>query len=67
MIQAASGQSTKVARDAGTKLSQKLTIAQIDAQWLNRTLTKFLTGKPAEEILKIESQILTLLGNAAVS
>jgi len=44
-----------------------LTITKIDAQWLNRTLTKFLAGKSAEEILRLENQVLSLLGNSGVS
>lgn len=39
----------------------------MDAQWLNRTLTKFLPGKSAEEILRLEGQILKLLGGSSVT
>ena len=45
----------------------QLKLADIDAQWLNRNLTKYLNSTPAEEILSLESQILTLLGNEATS
>lgn len=64
VIQAAKAQ--KVAQgDQG--FSAKLSISDIDAQWLNRTLTKFLEGKSPEEVLKHETQILALLGKAAIS
>ena len=42
-------------------------LADIDAQWLNRNLTKYLNSRSAEEILNLESQILILLGNEAAS
>ena len=42
-------------------------MSQVDAQWLNRALTKFLNAKSAEEVLKIESQVLNLLGAPGVS
>ncbi len=57
----------KVATSDGFSSSVKLTITDIDAQWLNRTLTKFLAGKSPEEILRLETQILDLLGKPSVS
>ena len=65
MIQAAD--TVKAARGEDSGLSAKLTLSQIDAQWLNRKLTNFLSDKAAEEVLKLESQILALIGNASVS
>lgn len=65
MIQAAKAQ--KVAQGGDQGFSAKLSITDIDAQWLNRTLTKFLEGKSPEEVLKHETQILALLGKAAIS
>ena len=55
----------RVEQAASASHQTQLKLADIDAQWLNRNLTKYLDSRPAEEILKLESQVLTLLGNEA--
>ena len=57
----------EVAQESKASSQTQLKLADIDAQWLNRNLTKYLSSCPAEEILKLESQILALLGNESAS
>lgn len=45
----------------------ELTLANVDAQWVNRLLASHLAGASAQEVLQHEKLIMAILGNESFS